>query len=54
MKECELKDCKAKFSPKVFWQKFCSDGCKFIAYGLKKKEERNKIALKEANKVFKK
>lgn len=48
MKSCE--ECGKQFKQAVFWQKYCSEPCKWIAYGKKKKAE----ALKEANKVMKK
>jgi len=44
--------CGSNFNAKVFWQKFCSTACKFIAYGKKQKVEKNKDALAEANKAM--
>jgi len=44
-------ECGKRFTPKVFWQKFCSTACKFISYGKKEKEKTTREALKEANKI---
>lgn len=52
MRICQ--ECNAEYERKVVWQKYCSDGCKFIAFGKKQKYKLKKEALKEANKVMRK
>jgi predicted nucleic acid-binding Zn ribbon protein len=39
-KRCPV--CLAEFTQQVIWQKYCSEGCKFIAYGQRKKKKKKK------------